>query len=188
MLATRYQPCENLPMMTLVAHKGCLVALDWQTQKTQTLLAKISKQAQYVSPNDLTTGVDNANANVNTNANAKVLVHTIKQLNQYFNGQRQAFDIALDLTHGTPFQQKVCQALLHIAYGQTVSYATLAATIGQPTAYRAVANANGKNPISLIVPCHRVIASDGGLGGYTGGVVIKQTLLKLEQGLQRISH
>lgn len=95
-------------MMTLVAHKGCLVALDWQTQKTQKpLLAKISKQAQYVSPNDLTTGVDNANANVNTNANAKVLVHTIKQLNQYFNGQRQAFDIALDLNlMDAFFQQK----------------------------------------------------------------------------------
>ncbi|MBR7539075.1 methylated-DNA--[protein]-cysteine S-methyltransferase, partial [Mycobacterium tuberculosis] len=92
-------------------------------------------------------------------------------------GQRQVFDMPIALYTGTPFQQTVWEALLKIPYGKTISYAQLANHIGQPTACRAVANANGKNPISLIIPCHRVIASDGKLGGYTGGIEIKQTLL-----------
>ncbi|WP_338755429.1 methylated-DNA--[protein]-cysteine S-methyltransferase [Moraxella lincolnii] len=101
------------------------------------------------------------------------------QLRQYFTGHRQTFDIPL-LLQGTVFQKRVWQELQRIAYGQTISYAKQALRIGKPTATRAVANANGKNPISIIIPCHRVIRSDGSLGGYTGGIDKKQALLKIE--------
>ena len=110
-----------------------------------------------------------------------LLRNCIEQLQQYTQHQRRSFDIELDLSIGTSFQQKVWHALQQIPYGTTISYAKLASNIGQPSAYRAVANANGKNPISVIVPCHRVIASDGGLGGYTGGIDKKIALLKVEQ-------
>ena len=109
-----------------------------------------------------------------------LLLSTIKQLQQYANGERQAFDLPLDLSQGSPFQQRVWQALQDISYGETISYAQLAQNIGQPTAYRAVANANGKNPFSIVIPCHRVIASDGSLGGYTGGLDKKRLLLAIE--------
>lgn len=110
-----------------------------------------------------------------------LLLTTITQLEQYFVGERHQFDIALDLSLGTPFQQSVWRALQQIPYGQTISYAQLAQNIGKPTAYRAVANANGKNPFSIIIPCHRVVASDGSLGGYTGGSDKKRLLLKVEK-------
>lgn len=169
MLTTNHQLSIKLPTITLVAHKGCLIALDWQTQK---ILQQLTAQAHYIQSKDLADSVDD---------DAKVLRNTISQLDEYINGQRQVFDIPLDLSTGTPFQQTVWEALLKIPYGKTISYAQLANHIGQPTACRAVANANGKNPISLIIPCHRVIASDGKLGGYTGGIEIKQTLLDIEQ-------
>lgn len=172
MLTTNYQLSIKLPTITLVAHKGCLIALDWQTQKTQKILQQLTAQAHYIQSKDLADSVDD---------DAKVLRNTISQLDEYINGQRQVFDMPLDLSTGTPFQQTVWEALLKIPYGKTISYAQLANHIGQPTACRAVANANGKNPISLIIPCHRVIASDGKLGGYTGGIEIKQTLLDIEQ-------
>ena len=172
MLTTNYQLSIKLPTITLVAHKGCLIALDWQTQKTQKILQQLTAQAHYIQSKDLADSVDD---------DAKVLRNTISQLDEYINGQRQVFDIPLDLSTGTPFQQTVWEALLKIPYGKTISYAQLANHIGQPTACRAVANANGKNPISLIIPCHRVITSDGKLGGYTGGIEIKQTLLDIEQ-------
>lgn len=110
-----------------------------------------------------------------------LLLNTITQLEQYFTGERHQFDIALDLSLGTPFQQSVWRALQQIPYGQTISYAQLAQNIDKPTAYRAVANANGKNPFSIIIPCHRVVASDGGLGGYTGGLDKKCILLSIEK-------
>jgi O-6-methylguanine DNA methyltransferase len=103
------------------------------------------------------------------------------QLAAYFEGSRRAFDLPLDLV-GTSFQQQVWQALLAIPYGQTRSYAEQAAQIGRPTATRAVAAANGRNKISIIVPCHRVIGSDGQLTGYGGGLPRKRWLLALEQG------
>ncbi|OBX62170.1 cysteine methyltransferase [Moraxella osloensis] len=169
MLTTNYQLSIKLPTITLVAHKGCLIALDWQTQK---ILQQLTAQVHYIQSKDLADSVDD---------DAKVLRNTISQLDEYINGQRQVFDMPIGIYTGTPFQQTVWEALLKIPYGKTISYAQLANHIGQPTACRAVANANGKNPISLIIPCHRVIASDGKLGGYTGGIEIKQTLLDIEQ-------
>ena len=104
----------------------------------------------------------------------------MEQLQDYFAGTRQQFDLPLQLA-GTPFQQQVWEALQHIPYGKTWSYAELAAYIGNPRACRAVGSANGKNPIAILVPCHRVICSGGQLGGYALGLALKQQLLCLEQ-------
>ena len=109
-----------------------------------------------------------------------LLLDAITQVDEYAQEQRTHFDLPLDLSMGTDFQQRVWRELQSIKLGSTISYATLATRIGNPKACRAVANANGKNPFSLIIPCHRVIASDGTLGGYTGGLDKKQYLLALE--------
>jgi AraC family transcriptional regulator of adaptative response/methylated-DNA-[protein]-cysteine methyltransferase len=103
-----------------------------------------------------------------------------KQFDEYLNGERKTFDIELDLV-GTDFQKQVWKTLLKIPHGTTWSYKQEAEFMGKPTAFRAVANANGCNKIGIIVPCHRVIASDGSLGGYGGGLERKQFLLDLEQ-------
>ena len=102
------------------------------------------------------------------------------QLDEYFAGERTAFDIPLDL-QGTDFQRRVWAGLCAIAYGETISYGDLARRIGKPNAFRAVGLANGRNPVAVIVPCHRVIASDGSLGGYGGGLDRKVHLLELER-------
>lgn len=108
-----------------------------------------------------------------------VIGSAITQLDEYFAGARREFDVPLLFT-GTDFQQKVWNALLAIPYGQTVSYGDMARQIGSPGAVRAVANANGANAISIFVPCHRVIGSNGALTGYAGGLEAKEFLLKLE--------
>lgn len=104
----------------------------------------------------------------------------IAQLDEYFDGSRTEFILPLHL-EGTPFQQTVWNALRDIPYGETISYGQLAERIGRPTAARAVGLANGKNPIGVIVPCHRVIGSTGSLTGYGGGLERKQHLLAHEQ-------
>lgn len=109
----------------------------------------------------------------------KPFQHPIRQLNEYFSGKRKTFTIAL-APEGTPFQQRVWQALRTIPYGRTSSYGQIAKAIGKPTAARAVGAANGQNPISIIVPCHRVIGSNGKLVGYGGGLSIKEALLDHE--------
>lgn len=101
------------------------------------------------------------------------------QLREYFAGERQEFDLPL-APQGTEFQQKVWMALRTIAYGETETYGEVAARIGSPSASRAVGLANGRNPISIIVPCHRVIGADGSLTGYGGGIERKKVLLELE--------
>lgn len=108
------------------------------------------------------------------------LEEAFRQLSEYFAGQRIDFDLKLFLK-GTPFQKRVWKALLQIPYGKTVSYGALATRLDSPGGMRAVGAANGRNPIPIIIPCHRVIASDGSLGGYSGGLSIKQSLLDLEQ-------
>ncbi|CAH8233417.1 Methylated-DNA--protein-cysteine methyltransferase [Vibrio aestuarianus] len=116
--------------------------------------------------------------------NCPILTSTIKQLDEYFTGQRTVFDIVL-AAQGTVFQQSVWQALCKIPYGETWNYQQLANTIGNPKAVRAVGLANGKNPISIIVPCHRVIGKNGKLTGYAGGLERKASLLELENRLSR---
>ncbi|MDR2920877.1 MAG: methylated-DNA--[protein]-cysteine S-methyltransferase [Tannerella sp.] len=103
-----------------------------------------------------------------------------EQLEQYFKGERKNFDIPLDLV-GTEFQKKAWLGLLQIPYGCTTTYAKQAELLGKPSAVRAVANANGKNKISIILPCHRVIGADGTLTGYGGGIWRKKKLLEFEK-------
>ena len=118
-----------------------------------------------------------------TEAHHPVLDAAQAQLAEYFAGTRTAFDLPLDLV-GTPFQVKAWRALADIPYGETVSYGEQAERIGHPKAFRAVGSANGKNPVAIILPCHRVINSDGGLGGFGGGdgLPTKRRLLDLEAG------
>jgi methylated-DNA-[protein]-cysteine S-methyltransferase len=107
----------------------------------------------------------------------------VEQLREYFAGERTGFDLGLAAT-GTPFQQRVWAALREIPYGLTWSYGELALRIGQPTASRAVGLANGRNPIAIVVPCHRVIGASGMLTGYAGGVERKRWLLDHERAAQ----
>ena len=104
----------------------------------------------------------------------------LEQLEEYFDGSRTRFQLTLNL-QGTPFQRHVWKALQRIPYGRTVSYGEIAQQVGSPKASRAVGAANGQNPVSIIVPCHRVIGSNGKLVGYGGGLPIKTALLALEQ-------
>ena len=110
---------------------------------------------------------------------ARWLALAREQLVAYFAGRLRVFDLPLD-EGGTPFQRQVWQALRAIPYGRACSYAELAAAVGRPRACRAVGNANGKNPLPIVTPCHRVIHADGGLGGYSAGLPIKRFLLELE--------
>lgn len=111
--------------------------------------------------------------------NEKPLSEARRQLCEYFAGQRRSFDLPLHLS-GTDFQVSVLQALLDIPYGETVSYGEIARRIGRPRAVRAVGAANGRNPLPVVVPCHRVIGSTGDLTGFGGGLDTKEALLRLE--------
>ena len=140
--------------LRLVASEKGLVAIDVRNNAKQEVTAK------------------------NPSAQA-VLIQTKKQLEQYFAGKRTTFDVALDLV-GTEFQVQAWRALCRIPFGKTISYGQQAANIKKPKAFRAVGSANGKNPIPIIVPCHRVVASDGSLGGYSLGLRMIKQLLALE--------
>ena len=107
-----------------------------------------------------------------------------KQILEFLDGKRRRFELALDL-RGTPFQLDVWRALQQIPYGETLSYAQLARRVGRPRAVRAVGAANGANPLSLVVPCHRVVNTGGKLGGYGGGLELKARLLALEHAQPR---
>ena len=113
-----------------------------------------------------------------------VLDLAARQLDEYFAATRRAFDLPL-APRGTDFQRTVWLALAGIAYGETVSYAQLAQRVGKPTAMRAVGAANGRNPLPILLPCHRVIGADGSLTGFGGGLPTKQFLLELEGALAR---
>ena len=116
------------------------------------------------------------------NRDHPVLVAAVRQLTEYFAGTRQAFDLPL-AARGTDFQRAVWDALSAIPAGETRDYAGIARAIGRPTAVRAVGAANGRNPISIVVPCHRVIGSDGSMTGFAGGLPAKGALLALEGAL-----
>lgn len=151
-------------MMALFSPKGlCLLEFSEGTQGLGREIAQVESArggAARPGSNDLTEQLGN-------------------ELAGYFAGERRQFDIPLDLV-GTDFQQQVWQALLTIPYGETRSYGEQARQIGRPTASRAVAAANGNNKIAIIVPCHRVIGSDGSMTGYGGGIDRKRWLLSLE--------
>ncbi len=144
--------------LKLVASDAGLVAILWENDNPR-----------RVRLNDLA-----------ENQQHPVLVHAERQLKEYFAGKRKAFAVALDL-RGTRFQKDVWEALLAIPYGETKSYGQLAKQLGNPRATRAVGAANGRNPLSIIVPCHRVIGSTGKLTGFAGGLETKAWLLHLEK-------
>ena len=108
------------------------------------------------------------------------LIQLEKELLEYFIGERKTFDVCLN-PHGTPFQRAVWRILCDIPYGSVISYTQEAQMLSHPKAVRAVANANGKNPIPIIIPCHRVIAKGGRIGGYSGGIWRKEFMLELER-------
>jgi methylated-DNA-[protein]-cysteine S-methyltransferase len=149
--------------LTLVASDEALVAILWAGGSPGRVpLAGVSEEAAH-----------------------PVLVETQRQLDEYFLGERRAFDVPLDL-RGTPFQRSVWELLRTIPFGETRSYGELAAQLGNPAAMRAVGAANGRNPISIVVPCHRVVGATGKLTGFAGGLEAKQTLLRLEQTQQSL--
>lgn len=143
--------------LKLVANNTALVAVLWENENPKRVrLAELVEQQDH-----------------------PILLQTQQQLMQYFAGTRQEFDLPLDF-EGTNFQKQVWQALLNIPFGETRSYKDIAEQLGNPKAVRAVGAANGKNPISIIAPCHRVIGSSGKLVGFAGGLENKDVLLKLE--------
>ena len=111
-----------------------------------------------------------------------LLAEATRQLQEYFDGRRRRFTLPV-APGGTPFQQRVWQELQEIPWGTTTTYGEIARRIGQPTAVRAVGSANGRNPVAIVIPCHRVIGSDGNLTGYAGGIATKRRLLQLEGAL-----
>jgi len=144
--------------LKLVAHETALVAVLWENENLNRVrLAALVEDLQH-----------------------PILLKTAQQLNEYFAGKRQQFDLPLDF-EGTAFQQQVWQALLTIPFGETRSYKQIAEQIGNVKAVRAVGAANGKNPISIIAPCHRVVGANGKLVGFAGGLENKDILLKLEK-------
>ena len=145
-------------VLKLVAHDSALVAVLWENEKLNRVrLTELIENKQH-----------------------PILLKTQKQLSEYFEGQRKIFDLPLDFD-GTEFQQKVWQALLSIPFGETRSYKDIAEQIGNVKAVRAVGAANGKNPISIIAPCHRVVGANGKLVGFAGGLENKDILLKIEK-------
>ncbi len=112
-------------------------------------------------------------------ANVTVIRSALAQLDEYFAGKRKSFDVAL-APEGTEFQRQVWKSLTALRYGETATYGQLAQRVGHPNAVRAVGAANGRNPISIVIPCHRVIGADSSLTGYAGGLARKQALLRLE--------
>lgn len=146
--------------LTVTASQKGLVAIEWGSGAP---LKKPENKVRFVSSPD-------------------VCASYVQQLKEYFAGERKEFTFPLDL-RGTEFQKRCWQALLEIPYGKTVSYADIAQAVGSPKAFRAVGMANHHNPIPIVVPCHRVIASSGGLCGYGGGLGIKEKLLRLEGAL-----
>jgi methylated-DNA-[protein]-cysteine S-methyltransferase len=159
----------NTPLgeMILGSYEGRLCIADWRDRKRRESIDKriqIGLNATFIEKEDF------------------VLKLAKEELEAYFKGERQTFDIPL-LLAGTIFQKKVWQALMQIPYGKTVSYKELAQYIDHEKAVRSVASAVGANAISLLIPCHRVIGSDGSLIGYAGGLRAKQGLLEIENNL-----
>jgi methylated-DNA-[protein]-cysteine S-methyltransferase len=151
----------------LGSFEGKLCMVDYRYRRMRTTIDKRLQdgfKAQYIEQDDL------------------VLKQTRQQLQEYFKGDRREFDIPL-ITMGTDFQKSVWDALLKVPYGTTSTYAQLSYDINNAKAVRAVANANGANSIGIIIPCHRIIGSDGSLTGYAGGLPLKKRLLKLENNL-----
>src|SRR5579859_57933 len=163
------------PLFLGASERG-LVALEFDARLP-------GQQTIRPNPRDLRTEHSRRKANDVQFEESKVALRTyIQQLDEYFAGERREFSFALDL-RGTDFQLACWRALLAIPYGQTRTYGDIARVVGRPQGFRAVGMANNRNPVAIVVPCHRVIASDGTLCGYGGGLDIKRKLLELEGAL-----
>lgn len=161
----------------LAASENGLVALEFDVRLA-------GQQTIRPNPRDLRAekSASGKAAGVQFEESAGALQPYVSELEEYFAGQRREFSFALDL-RGTDFQVACWRALLKIPYGETRTYADIARAVDRPTGFRAVGMANNRNPIAIVVPCHRVIASDGTLCGYGGGLDIKRKLLELEGAL-----
>ncbi len=157
MIQAQYLMRSDLGPLYLVASNKGLQGVFWEKQKA-TLVSSLDSNAPEI----------------------KILLRATTQLEEYLKGKRKAFDLPLDVL-GTPFQMKVWEQLKKIPYGKTLSYSELARLVKNDRAVRAVGTANGKNPLCIIVPCHRVIAANGTLGGYSGGLELKKKLLLHER-------
>ena len=155
--STSYE--SHVGTLTLVAGDEGLRAVIWPDGR----LGRVGLAGEELTPGD-----------------APVLDATAAQLDEYFAGRRTTFDLPLDL-HGTPFQLAAWQALAGIPSGETRTYGEQADRIGRPSAVRAIGAANGRNPVSIVLPCHRVIGSNGSLVGFGGGLEVKAALLELER-------
>ena len=149
--------------LKLIANEKALLAVLWEEDKPNRVLLSEMKE-DHSHP---------------------ILIEAYTQLRAYFQGKRNHFDLPLEF-YGTDFQKKVWAELLKIPYGETRSYLDIATAVGNPKAVRAVGAANGKNPISIIAPCHRVIGKNGQLVGFAGGLDVKDQLLKLERAFSSI--
>lgn len=144
-------------------------------------IASTENGLAYVSPDDGSlTSLNTFFKDYDCLEDSSINATAINQLSDYTEGRRTEFDLKLDLNHGTPFQQSVWHALLNVPYGETTNYGAMANAINNPKAIRAVGGAIGRNPISIIVPCHRIIGKNGKLTGYSGGLDVKVKLLELE--------
>ena len=153
-----------LGSVILMSCHGKLVYANWDSPECLKKLAKIESHVSdsYIEEDD------------------EILNETQRQLEEYFAGKRKLFNLPLEFT-GTEFQKQTWQNMVAIPYGQTVTYKELATAVARPKGARAIANICGANPIAIIIPCHRVVASNGKPGGYTGGVDKKLALLELEK-------
>jgi len=142
-------------------------------------MLRLTASARGVKSIEVIKGSRAANATVPRNGAGTIVRQAEKELREYFSGRRQKFTVKLDLD-GTEFQRTAWEAMRRIPFGSTISYGDQAKAIGKPKAFRAVGSANGRNPVPIIVPCHRVLASDGSLGGYSLGLSMKRRLLALE--------
>jgi len=161
--------------LSLIASDAGLAAILWENDKPGRV--PLASAVANVTPDG--GGRDGSGPYGGTHNDHPILVEAERQLGEYFAGTRTGFDLPLDPL-GTDFQRRVWRALLTIPYGQTRSYADIARQIGSPAAVRAVGAANGRNPISIVTPCHRVIGSTGQLTGFAGGLETKAYLLNLE--------
>lgn len=169
--------------MTRVAEHSLQIA--WIESPVGLLRAGASPTAlqllEFVAADSSQAPVQPAPMPAQSGASTALLDQTRRELAEYFAGRRRRFEVPLSFS-GTPFQERVWTALCSIGYGERISYLEQSRRVGDEKAIRAVAQANGQNPIAIIVPCHRVINEDGKLGGYGGGLLRKQYLLDLERG------
>ncbi|WP_195987502.1 methylated-DNA--[protein]-cysteine S-methyltransferase [Clostridium sp. D53t1_180928_C8] len=142
---------------------------------------KIEVEDKYIIGVNFVSDVNLLMDEINNENEKKIIIKCKKQLEEYFNGERKNFELEIKFIKGTNFQKSVWNELCKIKFGETVSYKEIAERIGKTNAYRAVGGANNKNPIAIIVPCHRVIGKNGSMVGYADGIDKKEFLLKLER-------